>query len=98
MRNQGSPRSTASGPAEHCPVGPAGAPTSESVAGAAVFLVSDVTTYVTGVTLPVDGGWTLTDTTRGDTPEQSPGHRRNRVGGCCPHPLVEPSTETLGVL
>jgi NAD(P)-dependent dehydrogenase (short-subunit alcohol dehydrogenase family) len=36
------------------PLGRAGVP--EDVAGAAVFLASDLAGYVTGVTLPVDGG------------------------------------------
>jgi len=36
------------------PLGRAGVP--EDVAGAAVFLASDLAAYVTGVTLPVDGG------------------------------------------
>src|SRR5947209_3239259 len=36
------------------PLGRAGVP--EDIAGAAVFLASDLAGYVTGVTLPVDGG------------------------------------------
>jgi NAD(P)-dependent dehydrogenase (short-subunit alcohol dehydrogenase family) len=29
----------------------------EDVAKAAAFLLSDLSSYITGVTLPVDGGW-----------------------------------------
>jgi NAD(P)-dependent dehydrogenase (short-subunit alcohol dehydrogenase family) len=29
----------------------------EEIAAAAVFLVSDEAEYITGITLPVDGGW-----------------------------------------
>ncbi len=32
--------------------------TSEDISGAAAFLVSDAAAYITGVVLPVDGGWT----------------------------------------
>ena len=37
------------------PLGRLGKP--EEIAQAAVFLVSDDASYITGVTLPVDGGW-----------------------------------------
>lgn len=37
------------------PLGRIGAP--EDIAGPAVFLASDMARYVTGVTLPVDGGY-----------------------------------------
>jgi NAD(P)-dependent dehydrogenase (short-subunit alcohol dehydrogenase family) len=37
------------------PLGFIGEP--EDIAGAAVFLASDAARYVTGITLPVDGGW-----------------------------------------
>jgi NAD(P)-dependent dehydrogenase (short-subunit alcohol dehydrogenase family) len=39
----------------HTPLGRPGAP--EDIAGPAVFLASDLSAYVTGVTLPVDGGY-----------------------------------------
>jgi NAD(P)-dependent dehydrogenase (short-subunit alcohol dehydrogenase family) len=29
----------------------------QDIADAALFLVSDASKYITGVTLPVDGGW-----------------------------------------
>jgi 2-deoxy-D-gluconate 3-dehydrogenase len=38
------------------PIGRFGRP--EEVAGAAVFLASSASDLVTGITLPVDGGWT----------------------------------------
>jgi len=38
------------------PLGYAGDP--EDIAGAAVYLASDEAKYVTGIILPVDGGWT----------------------------------------
>ena len=40
---------------QHIPLGRHGTP--EDVAGAVLFLVSDLARYVTGVTLPVDGGY-----------------------------------------
>ncbi len=38
------------------PVGRVGLP--EEVAGAVLFLLSDTASYITGINLPVDGGWT----------------------------------------
>ena len=46
------------------PLGRIGQP--EEIADAAVFLVSDKSKYITGVTIPVDGGW-LADGGRGMT-------------------------------
>jgi NAD(P)-dependent dehydrogenase (short-subunit alcohol dehydrogenase family) len=37
------------------PIGRIGTP--EDIAGPAVFLASDLARYITGVTLPVDGGY-----------------------------------------
>jgi NAD(P)-dependent dehydrogenase (short-subunit alcohol dehydrogenase family) len=41
--------------ATRIPMGRIGAP--EDIAGPAVFLASDLARYITGVTLPVDGGY-----------------------------------------
>ena len=41
-----------------CPMGRLGKP--EEVAHTAVFLASDAASYITGVNLPVDGGWSCT--------------------------------------
>lgn len=41
---------------ENCPMGRIGVP--EDIANAALFLASDESSYITGVILPVDGGWT----------------------------------------
>ena len=43
--------------ARKTPMGRIGEP--RDIAGAAVFLASDEASYVTGHTLPVNGGWTL---------------------------------------
>ena len=40
---------------QHIPLGRHGTP--EDIAGAVLFLVSDLARYVTGVTLAVDGGY-----------------------------------------
>ena len=40
----------------HIPMGRQGKP--KEIADAAMFLASDYATYINGVTLPVDGGWT----------------------------------------
>jgi NAD(P)-dependent dehydrogenase (short-subunit alcohol dehydrogenase family) len=40
---------------EHCPIGRVGEP--GDVASAVAFLCSDRAAYITGATLPVDGGW-----------------------------------------
>ena len=40
---------------EKCPLGRVGQP--EEIANAALFLVSEEASYITGVILPVDGGW-----------------------------------------
>jgi NAD(P)-dependent dehydrogenase (short-subunit alcohol dehydrogenase family) len=42
------------------PLGP-GPGTPEDCADAAVFLCSDESRFITGVVLPIDGGWSLTD-------------------------------------
>jgi NAD(P)-dependent dehydrogenase (short-subunit alcohol dehydrogenase family) len=41
---------------DRCAIKRVGQP--EEIAGAAVFLASDEASYLTGVTLPVDAGWT----------------------------------------
>jgi NAD(P)-dependent dehydrogenase (short-subunit alcohol dehydrogenase family) len=48
------------------PVGRPGRP--EDLVGAVLFLCSDAAAYVTGVNIPVDGGWTI-----GDAPGALPG-------------------------
>jgi NAD(P)-dependent dehydrogenase (short-subunit alcohol dehydrogenase family) len=48
------------------PVGRPGRP--EDLVGAVLFLCSDASAYVTGVNIPVDGGWTI-----GDAPGALPG-------------------------
>jgi NAD(P)-dependent dehydrogenase (short-subunit alcohol dehydrogenase family) len=40
----------------NCPMGRGGA--EDELDGALLFLASRASTYVTGVTIPVDGGWT----------------------------------------
>jgi NAD(P)-dependent dehydrogenase (short-subunit alcohol dehydrogenase family) len=40
----------------NCPMGRFG--TEDELDGVLLFLASDASTYVTGVTIPVDGGWT----------------------------------------
>ena len=41
---------------DHTPLGRAG--TAEDIVGPAIFLASDLSSYVTGSTVSVDGGWT----------------------------------------
>lgn len=41
---------------DNCPMGRIGVP--EDIANTALFLASDESAYITGVILPVDGGWT----------------------------------------
>lgn len=48
------------------PVGRPGRP--EDLVGAVLFLCSDAASYVTGINIPVDGGWTI-----GDAPGALPG-------------------------
>jgi NAD(P)-dependent dehydrogenase (short-subunit alcohol dehydrogenase family) len=40
----------------NCPMGRPGQP--DELDGVLLFLAGDASTYVTGVTIPVDGGWT----------------------------------------